>query len=249
MIAALGMYDRPELQGANDRYWALIRDGLRAQGVAAPDGLTRGAEAYMAGWQSRDLVLSQTCGLPYRAVLHRDVTLIGTPDFGVEGCPPGYYRSVLIARSDDPRDSAPDFAPSRFAYNDGLSQSGWAAAQAHFASLGLGLAPALCTAGHAASARSVYEGRADFAAIDAVTWALLQRHESWTSGLRVWAQTAPNPGLPYIAAKGAPAAALFSAVAQAIAALDAEDRHNLGLRGLVAIPSESYLALPLPPAP
>ena len=28
MIAALPMYDRPELQAANDRYWALIRAGL-----------------------------------------------------------------------------------------------------------------------------------------------------------------------------------------------------------------------------
>ena len=77
MIASLGMYDRAEAQPANDRFWALIRDGMRARGLAAPDSLTRGAGAYWDAWQSPDLILSQTCGFPYRAKLHDKVTLIG----------------------------------------------------------------------------------------------------------------------------------------------------------------------------
>lgn len=40
MIASLGMYDRPETMAANDRLWALVRDGLRARGIAAPEALT-----------------------------------------------------------------------------------------------------------------------------------------------------------------------------------------------------------------
>lgn len=70
MIAALGMYDRAEVQPSNDRLWALIRVGLRATGLAVPDALTRGEGAYWPAWQSPDLVLSQTCGFPYRARLH-----------------------------------------------------------------------------------------------------------------------------------------------------------------------------------
>ena len=34
--AALPMYDWPELTDATDRLWAALRDGLRAEGVAAP---------------------------------------------------------------------------------------------------------------------------------------------------------------------------------------------------------------------
>ena len=93
MIASLAMYDRAEAQPANDRLWGLIRDGLRRSGGAAPDRLTRGDGAYWPAWEAPDLVLSQTCGYPFRARLIGTVTLIGTPDYGVTGCPPGHYCS------------------------------------------------------------------------------------------------------------------------------------------------------------
>lgn len=249
MIASLGMYDFAANATANDRFWALIRDGLRQQGIAAPDALTRGAAAYWDAWQSPDLVLSQTCGLPFRARLHDRVTLIGTPDYAVAGCPPGYYRSVFIARADDPRSDAAEFAKARFCYNDALSQSGWAAPKAWFDHRGLALTPALATGSHAGSTLAVLEGRADFAAIDAVTWALLQEERSWTAGLRVIGQTDPTPGLPLVSAPGARAGALFDAVGAAIDALSPTDRTALRLKGIVHIPASAYLALPIPAAP
>ncbi|TGD63573.1 hypothetical protein EYC08_12470 [Tabrizicola sp. WMC-M-20] len=249
MIASLGMYDLPPMVAANDALWSLVRDGARAQGIAAPDALTRGDAAYWPAWASPDLLLSQTCGLPFRAKLHPHVTLIGTPDYGVKGCPPGYYRSVLIARADDSRATEADFATARLAINEALSQSGWAAVYQHFHDLGLVVAPSLETGGHRASALAVVEGLADVAAIDAVTWSLLTRHEDFTRRLRVFGQTAPTPGLPLITAQGAQADVLFDCVAGAIRALTAGQRHTLGLRGLVRIPANAYLALPIPPAP
>lgn len=42
-------------------------------------------------------------------------------------CPAGYYNSVFIARRDDPRRNSPDFTCATFAYNEPMSQSGWAA--------------------------------------------------------------------------------------------------------------------------
>ncbi|MFN4130921.1 MAG: phosphate/phosphite/phosphonate ABC transporter substrate-binding protein [Paracoccaceae bacterium] len=249
MIASLGMYDRPETAAANDVLWALIRDGLTLRGLSAPDALTRGAAAYWPAWQSPDLLLSQTCGLPFRAQLHPRVTLIGTPDYGVEGCAPGYYRSVLIARLDDPRRTEADFSTARLAFNDPSSQSGWAAAQQHFSARGLTLRPTLQSGGHRASALAVADGQADFAAIDAVTWELLTRHEEFTRTLRVFAQTCPTPGLPLITAQAAQAEVLYETVALAIDALSDADRHTLNLRGLARIPARDYLSLPIPPAP
>ena len=249
MIASLGMYDFGPAQAANDRLWALIRDDLRATGHAAPDALTRGEAAYWPAWESPGLVLSQTCGYPYRARLHGRVTLVGTPDYGLEGCPPGHYRSVLVARRDDPRDSLADFAPAPLAFNEDLSQSGWAAPANHLLSLGLTPRPALRTGAHRASAQAVAEGRADYAALDALTWAMMQGPDPAAARLKVIGATPPTPMLPYIAAPGADAPALFAALQRAIASLSAEDRATLHLRGILAIPASAYLAVPTPPPP
>lgn len=250
MIASLGMYDRTETAGANDRLWAGIRDGLRQHGIAAPDALTRGAQAYWEAWTAPDLCLSQTCGYPFRARLHDQVTLIGSPDYALPDCPPGHYYSVYVARADDTRSALADFDGADFAYNEPMSQSGWAAPQNHAAALGLHLRPALETGGHRLSALAVAEGRADLAALDAVTWALLQRHDAVAQSLKAIGRTDPaTPALPFIAAKGVDAERYFDALQSAIAALTQADRDTLLLRGVVRIAAQAYLSVPNPPTP
>ena len=249
MIASLPMYDAADCRLANDRYWELIRDGMRAAGLVAPDVLSREMPDFLAHWQRPDLVLSQTCGYPFRAVLHSRVMLIGTPDFGLEGCPPGYYQSLFVVRADDARGDVVAFQDARFAYNDAMSQSGWAAAQNHAAGLGFRFRPALQTGGHAQSARAVLGGAADIAALDAWTWELVQRNEAGMTGLRVIGRTEPTPCLPYIAAQGVDHRKVFDAVAGAITALDAGDRALLGIKRLLYIPASAYLAVPTPAPP
>ena len=249
MIASLAMYDFGPAQAANDRLWALIRDRLQAGGIDAPEALTRGEAAYWPTWEAPDLLLSQTCGYPFRARLPDRVAYVGTPDYGVEGCPPGHYRSVFVVRADDPRQTLADFGGARFAYNEDLSQSGWAAPQTHAARLGIRLPPALQTGGHRLSAEAVAEGRADIAALDAVTHQLLQDSDPDIHRLRVIEATLPTPGLPLITAADGPVQALFDAVAGAIAALTPQDRRTLHLQGVVRLPVSAYLAVPNPPAP
>jgi ABC-type phosphate/phosphonate transport system substrate-binding protein len=249
LIASLPMYDLPDCQAANDRYWALIRDGLLGRGIAAPDAITRGMLNFIEHWLRPDLVLSQTCGYPYRAVLHGKVTLIGTPDFGLDHCPPGYYQSVLVARMDDPRAELVEFKDARFAYNDALSQSGCAAPQNHAGGLGFQFKPALQTGGHALSAQAVIEGRADLAAIDAMTWRLLLRNYPAMSALKIVERTEPTPCLPYIAALGANGPVLLATIKAAILALGVEDRETLGIKGICHIAASAYLAVPTPAAP
>lgn len=249
MIAALGMYDPAPLQVANDRLWSLVRDGLRARGLAAPEALTRGEGAYWPAWTAPDLVLGQTCGFPYRARLHGAVTLVGTPDHGLEGCPPGHYRSLYLSRGDDPRDRLAAFAGALLAFNDPLSQSGWAAPANDAATRGIALRAGPQTGSHLASARAVAAGDADIAAVDAVTWAILTDTGLAPAGLRVLDATPPSPALPYIAAAGADAAATFAALAGAVAALAPADRAALHLRGIVPLPASAYLAVPTPPPP
>lgn len=244
MIASLPMYDRPETAAANDRLWQGIRTHLNH----GPDALSRESDKAF-DWLNPDLLLSQTCGYPYRSGLHGKVKLIGTPDYGLKGCKPGYYYSVLIARRDDPRGDLAEFADAPMAYNAPNSQSGWAAPQNHAATLGFSFTNPTLTGGHHASGQAVAEGRADIAAIDGLTWELFARYDDFAKDLKIVARTTPTPTLPYITALNNDADSLYSAIAHAIEGLDAQDRDTLHLKGLVAIPAEDYLAVPNPPAP
>lgn len=252
MIASLGMYDPPALQGANDRFWTAIRDALGF----GPRALSRDRDLWDI-WTDPALLFAQTCGYPYRARLHGRVQLIGTPDHRLEGCPPGHYRSVLVVRQDMQATRAEDLVAPRFAYNEALSQSGWAAPMTHLAGR-VQISDYVQTGAHAASAAAVAEDRADLAALDALTWSILQRSDApQTRALRVLETTTPTPALPYITAprqtSGRDAArtaqAVTQAVSQAIDTLSAQDRADLHLHGLVQIPASAYLAIPTPPPP
>ena len=246
MIASLMMYARPELDGALGRYWALIREGLRARGLQAPERLSNEVPPFDV-WQSPDLVLSQTCGMPYRTLLQDKVQLVGTPDYGLEDCPPGYYRSAIVVRADDPRDRLEAYRDARFAYNESLSQSGFAAAYQVAQAAGFWFADRVQSHGHRNSAIAIAEGLADIATLDAMTWRLIRRHDGFADKLRVLGWTGPTPGLPYITAGTTDPAPVAAAVRAAIAALEEADRAALCLRGLVAIPGQEYLAIPNPP--
>lgn len=245
MIASLMMYARPELAAAHDRYWHLIRQELAQRGIDSPETLAQEAEEFSV-WTAPDLVLSQTCGMPYRLWLHDKVTLIGTPDFGLTDCPPGHYRSAIVVRADDPRTQVEDFREAVFAYNQTFSQSGYAAPFNHLSSRGIWFANQTQSHGHLRSAQMVASGTADIAALDAMSWRLIRRYEGFAEQLRVLEWTAPTPGLPYIAAAGVDGPTTFDAVAAAIDALAPDDRDALGLRGIVSIPAEAYLAVPNP---
>ena len=244
MIASLPMYDLPPVLAAHDRLWAGIKAGL-AEG---PEALTRGVDDLMAQWLSPDLLLSQTCGMPYRTLLHNRVTLVGTPDFGVEGCAPGYYRSVFVAKADDVRDRVAQFDGAVLAYNETTSQSGWAAPLNHAQAIGMTLRPAVHTGGHRLSLLAVAEGRAEIAALDAVSWGLFQGYLPVAARVKVVGITDPTPGLPYITAQGRDGGRIFAAIQAAIAAMSAVDRAATRLRGIVAIPASAYLAVPNPVA-
>lgn len=247
MIAGLPMYDRPETRAANDRLWAAIRDRLRAAGIDAPDGLDRDTAPFDL-WTDPELLLAQTCGFPYRAALQDRVALVATPDHGLPGCPPGFYNSVLVARADDRRGFRA-FRGARLAYNEPMSQSGYAAPQFHAALHGFRFARMLRSGSHRDSARAVAGGAADIAALDAVSWALIRRFDGFAADLREVERTLPTLALPYITRPDGPVAVLQAALAEGIASLDPGSRALLQLRGTVDIPAESYLRVPNPPPP
>lgn len=244
MHASLPMYDFASVRGATDRYWQAIREAL-GQG---PEALDRDMTVW-EGWAHPDLLLSQTCGMPYRSRLHGKVTLVGTPDYGLAGCAPGEYYSVFLARADDPRDTLKAFDGARYAVNSATSQSGWAGPILHARNTGVAFGELVKSGAHVSSAKAVADGLVDIAAIDAVSWHFIQKEEAFAADLKVIDQTPPSPGLPYVTALDRDPAPLHAAIEQAIAALSTEDRDALCLSGLVWIAPEAYLAVPSPAPP
>ena len=247
MFAALPMYDRPENAAAHDALWSLIRDGLAALGIPAPDALDRRTH-HMEGWARPDLVLGQICNLPYRAAFRDRVTAIAAADYALPETPPGHYHSLFIVRADDPARRPQDCTGYRFAFNEALSQSGWGAPSDWARANGLALSPALRTGAHVLSLRAVATGQADLAAIDAVTFRNLSRWDPLAPAVRVIGRTHATPGMTFITAPGRDPAPYRAAIAGAITALTADLRNTLGLQGIVILPPESYdIPLPAPP--
>jgi hypothetical protein len=77
-VAALPMYDLPELQAANDALWEGLRVRLAASGTPAPLSLDRELPLDVL-WRHPRLLLAQTCGDPLGKSLQGVVKLIATP--------------------------------------------------------------------------------------------------------------------------------------------------------------------------
>jgi ABC-type phosphate/phosphonate transport system substrate-binding protein len=237
MIASLPMYDAAPINRANDTFWSAIANNLDA----APPSLCRDGDVW-GHWCDPDLILSQTCGLPFRAKLHGKVQYLCTPDYGLPDCPAGYYYSYIIAKSSDV--VAHKATP---AVNDALSQSGWAALCDWAQASGIALAAPVISGGHAQSIGMVQSGQADLAAIDAVTWRMLDAGRTDLSGLVIIAQTRATPSLPYICGRNQDLHVIQNAVKTAYDHLGQDVKSTLGIKGLVNIPLSEYLSEPLPP--
>lgn len=250
---SLPMYDRPQNAGANDRFYAQIRQGLINAGLfdadALPPDLNRDGDLW-GDWLSPDLILSQTCGLPYRARLADRVNKITTPDYGLPGCPPGYYRSGIMVRADAPAPNPQDWPGLRLAINDHMSQSGWASAMNHAGELGTGFSQVIETGAHVLSARALIDGTADIAFVDLQTWRMLCAWEDWTDQLTMIGMSVPTPGLPMISAQAPDICAQMAGVIEtAYGDLSEKDREMIGIKGFVTIPRAEYEAIATPDWP
>lgn len=244
MTASLGMYDFPHLASANASLWAAVRQELGF----GPEHLTQAANL-MDVWSAPDLVFAQTCGLPYRARLFGQVQVVGTPDYGIPGCMPGYYCSYIVAQPEGP-EAITDFDTPRFALNEPMSQSGWGAPWQIFQNENMEIEVLPPTGSHVNSALTVAEGHADLAAIDAVTWRHMERmHPDIVGALRIIGQTPATAAPPFITGRAQDGTAVRQAVERAVNTLDGIAKMALGLRGVVFIPESAYLSLPVPPHP
>ena len=236
--ASLPMYTRPELDSANAALWQAIRDQMWVQGLQAPDALDPNGFGY-AFWEAPDLLLSQTCGYPYRTRLSDKVAFIGTPNYGLPDCPPGYYYSVFVVHAASPVETLADL--TTFAFNARDSQSGFRGPLDYAAQRGVKLQPTLETGSHMASAKAVADGKSSVAAIDAITWRNMTTFDRFTNDLKVIARTRPVPGLPLITGQANRVDDIRAIVSNVLANMPA-DAAQLGITGLSDLGADDYSA-------
>ncbi|MZR29401.1 phosphate/phosphite/phosphonate ABC transporter substrate-binding protein [Sneathiella litorea] len=242
-IALLPMYDWPEIRDATDAYWSALHDSLSDAGFSPPTQLTR-TEDPLPFWQHPNLLLGQTCGLPYVEKLAVDVSLVGTPAYDID-CGAGCYFSVIVVHKDSGIEELTDLDSAIFGYNDPLSQSGVAAFFSHLASEGISLNKIRQykqVMSHRNAITELAERHIDLASIDAITWEHAKRFVSATDKLTVIARTDPTPGLPLITAQRPEKEVdrIHHAVVEAIASLSSDLQDTLLLSGLAATEETDY---------
>ncbi|MEK6423402.1 MAG: PhnD/SsuA/transferrin family substrate-binding protein [Burkholderia gladioli] len=254
-VAGLPMYNvTPRLAAL---WRALLADALdafaRAGGTRDVTLLDEPFGELMPLWRREDLLLSQTCGYPFRMLGLNAVTQpIATPVFDVEGCSGAQYSSVLIVSAAAHAAGATTLAHCRglrAAYNGDDSHSGMNAlrhAVAPFARDGRFFALATPYGAHRLALAAVADGRADCAAIDCVTFACLREAQpAQLAAVRTIGATASAPGLPLIASNtldAREAGWLRDALDQALAA-DPARAAALRLRRFEHLPATAYDAI------
>lgn len=251
-VASMPMYNFAPMHDALDQYWRGIRQGLQQSGVGVnslpsilPTSLIQ-PDDLVQHWIDPALLISQTCGYPYISELHSQVSLVGTPDFGLCNGQSGWYDSQIVVRRDDVRTGLEQFEGAVFAYNSTSSQSGYYAMM-HTVLEQIGerqfFSECVVTGSHRSSAVAVAHEQADIAAIDSMTWQLLSRYSQEAAHLRVLGTTSPTPGLPYITALSNDAGKVANAVETAIDSLSIAHRQILGLKGLVRFTRDDFMMI------
>lgn len=236
-FAALRMYDLPEIRAAVDGLWASINERV----PGSPSALTWDGDL-VAQWLDPDLVLGQSCGWPMVTMLAGRVTVVGAFRYhDLEPAPGPVYRSVVVAADDKPLAS---FEGSVAAVNAFHSLSGWVSL-AHAVAAHAGGAPffadTVVTGAHVESLARIRDGSVDLAAIDGVTYRLLERHRpSAVEDLAVVAMGPLIPTLPLITAADDPEP-LRAAIASALADPATEAiRAELSIEGFHSLDESDY---------
>jgi len=201
-VASLPMYDMPEVAAAQDALWAGIVAHGRRHGIDDMPARLAHGRGLQDLWEDDDLYLSQCCGYDVRNGYADRFHIVATPCYAAPGCEGADYRSVVVVGADAEARHLADLRGAVCAINGPESHSGMNALRALVAPLsrdGRFFAKVRRSGRHIDSLAMVAEGKADVAAIDCVTHALLARHRPGAvAGTRILCFTDPAPGLPLV---------------------------------------------------
>jgi ABC-type phosphate/phosphonate transport system substrate-binding protein len=255
-LAWLPMYALPEMAAANAALWAALHEALAESGLTETPLVLTPAPLALPPRLVAETFFSQMCGYPLLTRYRGQYSLLGAPLYDFPGCGSGphgtpTHGSVLVVGEASASRNPADLRGTRFAINGWDSNSGMNLPRRLFAPLaenGRFFETIIVTGSHLASMEAVASGKADAAAIDCVTFGFATRYQSTLIGhLRVLAETAKVPAIPFITSSETPAA--VTAILRA-ALLDwatrpklAEAMAGLRIRDIRPVSIEDYAAV------
>ncbi len=184
-VAALPMYDLPQLKAATDTFWSAVAERLKNGGLRnVPPTLNR-TDDYISTWSNSNLLLGQTCGFPMIKRFRNRVQIVATPIYEASGCEGAKHRSLFIVNAKSKCQALSDLRGAVCAVNGFDSNTGMNLLRAAVAHLAQGepfFQSIVVTGSHYNSLKAVAGGRADLAAIDCVSFAHLNHFEPELTG-------------------------------------------------------------------
>ena len=201
-VASLPMYDMPETRPAIDALWRGIAGHMARAGIAdVPQALIHD-QPIKPTWGHPDLFFSQACGYDLRHSFAEILQPLVTLCHDVPGCDGPTYSSLLVVPEASTARSVEDLRDQVCVINGRESHSGMSALRAKVAPLsrnGRFFAEIKVSGAHVESLAAVRRGEADIAAIDCITFALVERYRpAALDGVRVLGATAQAPSPPYV---------------------------------------------------
>jgi ABC-type phosphate/phosphonate transport system substrate-binding protein len=245
-VAALPMYDFPELRDAHDAFWGAVAARLSAAGIAnVPRELNR-ESGHVDLWRDPALLFAQGCEYPLAKSFADRVRLVATPLYSAAGCEGARYRSAIVVRGGFA--TLQQLRGRRCAINERDSNSGMNLLRAAVAPLATGgrfFGSIAVSGSHLRSVEMVASNEADVASVDCVSFAHFQRiYPSIVRELRVISWTPASPSLPFITARSA-SDAIVETLRCVLAEVFADDRlasvrQQLLLRGVDLEPEDGF---------
>lgn len=206
-IAALPMYDFPELRDAHDRFWAALARRLRECGIeVVPGQLTRNL-SHREVWSHPGLLFGQACEYPVSKAFRGHLRILATPRYCASGCNSNTYRSAIVVRAEERANSLEGLRERRCVVNEPDSNSGMNLLRAALAPLSGGtrfFRSVSFSGSHCKSVELIVADEADVAAIDCVTLEHLRRiRPQLISHVRIVDWTPATPCLPFVISRHA----------------------------------------------
>ncbi len=228
-VAALPWYNFAATRPVLDAVWREVARQLQADGIThVPECLDHSTPHNLL-LSNANLVLSQCCGPELFLPRAEHVVPVAAPVITTYAVTPGHYVSYIVVRRDV------ELTHPRVAVNDLSSYSGHIAARRWLESQGLEYSIRV-SGSHAQSVLDIQSGRADLAAVDALSWRFLN-----TEGLYILDRSQPVLAPPFVT--GRASGVSVDRLTDALDTAFAQFGEAIGISGAIAVTRSDYLTL------
>ena len=225
-----------------DRFFALLHPG-----ESAPEIVFDSDRSVLL---EKNLLFGHTCGYPLMTHLRGELLPFCVPCFDLPGCDGGRYSSRLVVAADSAVETLSDCRGAIVAINSADSNSGMNLLRHALATAGARppfFREVLMTGGHGSSLAAVAGGRAQLAAIDCVSYRLIEDQDPrLAKATRSLGFSARTCGLPLVVpaarAATAPLDEWTATLGRALEALPAV-RQTLHLEGFTRVDEQDYRSI------